>query len=164
MQAREMLTRFVEDHATLRDRLREWSAALNQAADGSYGQCQHAVTILRGVCQFLEYETMHHFREEETALYAAVRQKLPRLRDLVTELQDEHDVVRQGLEEFRRRLAHFNTSGEVSDLPSRGQELISRLRQHMEREERELHPVVVSEFGEQDWIELRQLYVDSEVA
>ena len=164
MQARGILTRFREDHAGLRDRLREWSAALNQAADGSYGQCQHAVTILSGVCRFLEHETTHHFREEETALYAAVGQKLPRLRGLVAELQDEHDVIRQGLEEFRRGLGHFNTSGEVGDLPRRGQELIVRLRRHMDREEKELHPVVLREFKEEDWVELRRLFADSEVA
>jgi len=164
MQAQEILSRFLDDHGKLRERLREWSAALNQAADGSYGQCQHAVTILRGVCQCLEHETGHHFREEETALYAAVRQRLPRLGDLVAELQDEHDVIRQGLEEFRRRLAHFNTSGEVGDLPRRGQELIGRLRQHMDREEKDLHPVVLREFREEDWLAVRQLYVNSEVA
>jgi hemerythrin-like domain-containing protein len=164
MQGREILTRFVREHATLRDRLLEWAAALNQVTDGSYGQCQHAVSILGGVCEFLEYEATHHFREEEMALYAAARQKLPRLRTLVAELQDEHDLIRQGLEEFRRRLAHFNTSGDVSDLPRRGQELIGRLRQHMDREEKDLHPVVLRELGDEDWTELGQYRVNSEVA
>jgi len=163
MEAREILTRFLQDHASLRERLRDWSAALTQAADGSYGQCQHAVTILSGVCRFLEYETTHHFRQEETALYAVASQKLPRLRDLVAELQDEHDVIRQGLEEFRRGLAYFNTSGEVGDLPRQGQELIVRLRRHMDREEKELHLVVLQEFEEEDWIALRRLFVELEV-
>jgi hemerythrin-like domain-containing protein len=164
MRAADILERFLEAHAALRDRLREWSAALNQAAGGSYGQCQHAVTVLRGVCRFLEHEMTHHLHEEETVLYATVKHKLPPLRGLVMELQDEHEVIRQSLEEFRRELAHFNTTGELGQLLHLGQELIRRLRRHIDREERELHPAILKEFREEDWGELRHLFVDSKVA
>jgi hypothetical protein len=34
----------------------------------------------------------------------------------------------------------------------------------MDREEKELHPVVLREFKEQDWVEFRRLFGDSEVA
>lgn len=164
MPTAEALKPFLAEHDSLRERLLEWTAALQQASAGSYVQSQRGVTVLRGLCDFLEHEVGHHFREEELALYVAARHRLPHLADLIYILQDEHDVIRQGLEEFRHELARFNTSGELGRLPVLGQELIARLRKHMEREERQLHAVIVREFAEQDWKELRRLFVDSQVA
>jgi hypothetical protein len=34
----------------------------------------------------------------------------------------------------------------------------------MDREEKELHPVVLREFKEEDWVELRRFFADSGVA
>lgn len=164
MQGREILFGLKRQHAELRDHLQEWAEALNFAGGGDYGQCQHAVTVLRDMCRFLETEMAHHFREEEMVLYTAVKTKLPDCRALVTDLQQEHEVIRQALEEVRRELSHFDTTGELRELLGLGRELIADLRGHLEHEERALHPVVLREFKEADWWELRRLYVDSEVA
>jgi len=164
MHGRDILEQLLQEHAGLRERLREWEAALTQASGSSYGQCQHAVGVLRELCQVFEHELRHHIREEETVLYPTVEYKLPRLRGLVGELRDEHDVFRQAFDEFRRELLHFNATGELRQLLPLGRDLVRLLRQHIEREERELHPVVLREFKEDDWQELRRLYADSEVA
>lgn len=164
MHGREILASLLKEHAGLRERLRDWEAALNQATGSSYGQCQHAVSVLRDLCRVFEEELRHHIREEEAVLYPAVEFKLPRLRGLVGELRHEHDVFRQAFDEFRRELVHFNASGEMRQLLPLGRDLVRLLRQHVDREERELHPVVLREFQEDDWRELRRLYVDSEVA
>lgn len=164
MQGREILSGLQKQHAELREHLQEWDQALNYAGGGSYEQCQQAVTVLRTMCRFLETEVALHFREEEMVLYTTVKVKLPQHRALVGELQQEHEVIRQALEEARRELSHFDTTGELRELLRLGRELIADLRSHLEREERTLHPIILREFKEADWWELRRLYVDSEVA
>lgn len=161
---KEVLDGLLGEHQALRDHLREWEAALHQATGTSYGQCQHAIHILRDLCRFLEDETRHHIRAEETVFYPVVEYRLPRLRGLVGELRHEHDVFHQAFEEFRRELVHFNATGELRQLPTLGRELVRILRQHIDREERELHPVVLEEFKEEDWRELRRHFAQSEVA
>ncbi|MBI4467624.1 MAG: hemerythrin domain-containing protein [Acidobacteria bacterium] len=164
MHGKEILDTLLREHQGLRQHLEEWEAALRQATGSSYGQCQQAVSVLRDLCQVFEHELRHHIREEETVFYPAVEYRLPRLRALLGELRHEHDVFRQAFEEFRRELLHFNATGELRRLLPLGRELVGLLRQHVDREERELHPIVLHEFGEEDWRELRRLYVDSEVA
>lgn len=164
MQGRDIVESFLSDHGLLREKLREWTAAQNQAADGPYGQCRHAVTVMRGLCRFVEHEISHHFREEEAILYTAVRQRLPQHSTLVGELQGEHDLIRKLFEEFRQQLAVFNAKGQLGELPRLSRELIAYLRYHMDREEQLLHPLITQEFKEDDWVELRRLYVHSEVA
>jgi hemerythrin-like domain-containing protein len=107
---------------------------------------------------------LRHAREEENCLYPTVECKLPRLRVLVGELRSEHEQFREAFQEFRRELIHFNASGQLRELPRLGRELVRRLRQHVEREERELHPVLVREFQAADWRELDRLMADSQAA
>jgi len=164
MQGQDFLETLTHDHAELRGKLREWEAALEQAGAPSYSQCQHALHVLREVCGVLAHECEHHFREEETVLYPMVEFRLPRLRGLVGQLRSEHRIFRSLFEDFRRELVRFNAEGAVGPAASLGRELIRLLRHHLEREESELHPVVLGEFGEADWHELRRLYVDSQVA
>lgn len=164
MSGREILDGFLHEHAELRDRLLTWQAALAHIARGNYEQSRTGVSVLIEMCRVLERVSAHHLREEETVLYPAIEHKLPRLRGLLAEFQQEHDVFRQRFEDFRQELNRFNASGELRHLPQLGQEIAQSLRQHMEREERELLPLVFNGFSEQDWRELRRLLVESEVA
>jgi hypothetical protein len=66
-------------------------------------------------------------------------------------------------EEFHRELMYFDTTGDLRKLPHLGRELVHLLRHHVEREEHELHPVVLREFKDEDWLELGRLFVDSEI-
>lgn len=164
MQGKEILGQLLYEHSQLRDRLKEWTSALENASTGNYEQCQKAVSALRNMCRFLETEMAIHFREEEMVLYVAVKNKLPHLRELVAELHQEHDVIRQALQDVRQELSHFDTTGELRNLIRLATEMIAYLRYHTDREERTLHPAVLREFKDADWWELRRLYVDSEVA
>lgn len=164
MQGQEILQHMMDDHARLRAELRESEAALEQSCGSSYAQCQHALVLLRELCRALAFECQHHFREEEAVLYAMVEFRLPRLRGLVGELRIEHDAFRQALEELRRELVRFDATGELGRMPQQGRELVRMMRRHLDREENELHPVVLREFGESDWHELSRLHVDSQVA
>jgi hemerythrin-like domain-containing protein len=164
MQGQEILRHIMDDHNRLRSELREWEAALEQSSGSSYGQCQHALAVLQELCRALAYECQHHFREEETVLYTVVEFTLPHLRGLVGELRGEHDSFRQALEQLRRELARFNATGEQGSLPVLGRDLVRLLRGHLEREERELHPVVQRDFREGDWHELSRVHFDTQVA
>ncbi|MGH9787120.1 MAG: hemerythrin domain-containing protein [Candidatus Acidiferrales bacterium] len=164
MEGRDFLETLAREHAGLREQLREWEAALEQANGSNYGQCQHALTVLREVCRVLADECQRHFRDEEIALYPMVEFRLPRLRGLVGQLRSQHRIFRSLFEDFQREVMRFNAEGQVGPVANLGRELIRLLRHHLELEERELHPAVLGEFGEADWHELRRLFVDSQVA
>ena len=164
MTDQRMLDGILQEHDRLRKHLREWDQALTQVVSGRYGECQEAILILAKLCRFFEREIQGHIREEETVLYPAVEYRLPRLRGLVGELRSEHDQFRGAFEEFRRELVHFNASGELRHLPHLGHEVVGILRHHVDREERELHPILLREFAEQDWVELERGWAGSQVA
>lgn len=164
MHGKKILDHLLKDHSALREHLREWEAALHQAEGPSYGQGRHALSVLRGLFRTFEHELPHHLREEETVLYGAVAYKLPHLRGLLSELRQEHDLFRHACAEFRREWLHSNATGELRRLLPLGREVLRLLRRHLDREERQLHPIVLREFREEDWRELCRLYVDSEVA
>jgi len=163
MEGQDFLAALAQDHAALRERLLAWEAALGQANGSSYGQCQHALGVLREICRALAHECDHHFREEEQVLYPVVDFRLPRLRELVGQLRNEHRVFRGLMDDFRIELVRFNATGQVGPAASLGRELIRLLRRHLEREEAELHPAILDAFGENDWHELQRLAVDSQV-
>ena len=150
MQCKEFLDIRVRENGVLRERSLDFEVALNQTIDSSLHRCRHAMSVLHDLCRFLEAESQQQFGEEETLLYAAVEYKLPRLRSLLAELRQEHDVFRQLLEDFRCELVHFNVSGQLRNLLGLGAELVSNLRHHVDREEYELHSVVLQEFEDED--------------
>lgn len=164
MDGHAVLDGFLDEHKKLRQRLDEWRMVLTHTCDSSYEECQRSVSTLRGVCRFLEHELTHHLQEEEAVLYPTVKRKLPQLRRLVTELEQEHEVIRQVFLEFRRDLTRFNRTGELGQLPRLGQELIAYLHYHVDREDRALNPIVLKEFKETDWSELNRLHSEPRVA
>lgn len=164
MHGREVLEAVFREHRALHGCLRSWESALRDTRGTSYGECQQAVSVLRDMCRYCEHELQHHIREEEETLYAAAEVRLPRLQALVEELRHEHDIFRQTFDDFRRELQHFNNTGTLGRLPRLGTEVIGLMRQHMQREERELHPVVLHEFQDDDWKELQRLWARSRVA
>jgi hemerythrin-like domain-containing protein len=155
--AREILAGFSRDHRTLRKRLGELEVALEQARGGGYSQVQRALSELRYLCRLLQKENQFHFRQEESLFYQAVESRLSALRGLVGGLRAELGLFRQRLEDFRTELIYFNATGQLRQLPRLGEELLGILRQHIDRQERELFPVLLREFKLQDWQELQQI-------
>ena len=154
MQCEEFLD-LVRGNSILRERVSDLEVAVTQTTDSSYYQCRLAVSVLRDLCRSLEAESQQHFWEEENLLYPVVESNLPRLRRLVDELRQEHDVFRQLLEDFRCELVYFNRSGQLRNLLRLGAELAGNLRHCVDREDRELHSVVLKEFKDVGLSELR---------
>lgn len=150
MLCKEFLDIRVRENGILRERALNFEVALNQTIDSSYQRCRHAMSVLHDLCRFLEAESQHHFWLQESVLYPAIQGKLPRLRRLLDELRHEHDIFRQALEDFRRELVHSNLSGQLRSLPRSGGELINILRCYLDRENDELHPVILKEFEDED--------------
>lgn len=148
----------------MRERLRGWEAALAAATNDRPETDEQILHTLRQMDRFFDHEMAHHFRAEEDVLYATAKQRLPRLQALVQELHQEHDLIRQALEQFHRKRLHVSSAGGLHDLPHLCRELIAYLRYHLDHEERELLSTVQREFTQDDWWELRRMYVASEVA
>lgn len=136
------VTTYLERSSLLRQRLLDLDVALHQLRGGSYRQCQDAVGLLGDLCNFFATESQQGFQEEEVRLYALAFSKQPQLRGLLKELCEEHGVLRLRVEEFRRGLVQFNTTGDLHDLPDVGRTLLHLLRRHLEREAHELIPQV----------------------
>lgn len=133
---------YLERSSLLRQRLLDLDMALHQLRGGNYRQCQAAVAILRDLSDFFATESQQGFQEEEVRLYALAVSKQPQLRGLLKELCGEHRVLRLRVEEFRRELVRFNTTGDLRDLPHAGRTLLRFFRRHLEREAHELIPQV----------------------
>lgn len=133
---------YAQRSSLLRQRLLELDVALHQLQGGSYRQCQDAVGLLGDLCNFFATESQQGFQEEEVRLYALAFSKQPQLRSLLGELCEGHGVLRVRVDEFRRGLVQFNTTGDLHDLPHVGRTLLHLFRDHLEREARELIPQV----------------------
>lgn len=138
---------YLERSRLLRQRLLDLDVALHQLRGGGYRQCQDAVGLLADLCSFFAAESQQGFQEEEVRLYALAVSKQPQLQGLLKELCEEHGVLRLRVEELRRGLARFNTTGDLDDLPRVGRMLLHLLRRHLEREATELIPQVQVNLG-----------------
>lgn len=154
MRSREFVNTLREKNSIIRGRLLDFEAALDQTTGSSYHQCRHAISDLRDLCWVLGNETRYQFWQEETALYPAVEYQLPRLRWLVGELRQEHDVFRRALEDFRYELDYFNLSGQLRNVLRLGGDLTSILRRCLDRADDELHPIVLKELTGENLSEL----------
>lgn len=129
----------------LRERLELWQQMLDQAVTGNYVECQHAISVLRELCNFLEQEASGRLRKEEESLYPLAEVRNFQLRKLVNHLRQEHEAFRASLKEFRRELVCFNTTGDLNELHGLGYQVVRILLRHMAQEESELLPALVDE-------------------
>lgn len=154
MRSKQFVNILTKKNRIIRGRLLDFEAALDQTTGSSYHQCRHAVSDLRLLCWVFRNETQLHFWQEETALYPAVEYQLPRLRWLLGELRQEHDVFRRTLEDFRCELDNFNLSGQLRNVLRLGGDLTSTLRRCLDRADDELHPIVLDELTGENLPEL----------
>jgi len=154
MRSKQLVNILTKKNSISRGRSLDFEAALDQTTGSSYHQCRHALSNLRDLCWVLGNETRDQFWQEETALYPAVEYQLPRLRWLLGELRQEHDVFRRTLEDFRCELDYFNLSGQLRNFLRLGGELTSTLRRCIDRADDELHPIVLNELTGEDLPEL----------
>lgn len=154
MRSKQFVNILTKKNRIMRGRLLDFEAALHQTTGSSYHQCRHAVSDLRDLCRVLENETRYQFWQEEAALDGAIEYRLPRLRGLLGELRQEHDVFRRSLEDFRCELDYFNLSGQVRNVLRLGGELTSTLRRCLDRADDELHPIALNELTGENLPEL----------
>lgn len=149
-------------NAILRQRLLDLDAALYRVREGGYTQCVDTLTVLRDLCRFFAYECQDAFREEETQLYPIAGSKQPQLRGLLAELRQEHDALRAVIEEFCQTLADFNATGNLHQLPRAGRKLVHLFRRHLDREERELIPVILLSLNKDECRGLDHLFAEDD--
>ncbi len=126
----------------LRSRLLTWELLLFQLANENFRSDTRLITILQFVRQLLEQDLSRSFATEELGLYTDAEEHHPKTRELVRQLRQDHDDLRERLESMRTQLseATFESSELVR---SSGMELAEALRAHMRREEEELIPAMV---------------------
>ena len=132
----------LECNNVLRSRLLTWELLLFQLANENFRSDTRLITILQFVRQLLEQDLSRSFATEELGLYSDAEEHQPDTRNLVQELRQEHDDLREGLESMHRQLseATFETSELVR---TAGMQLAEAVRTHMRREEEELIPALV---------------------
>ncbi|MCI0720199.1 MAG: hemerythrin domain-containing protein, partial [Acidobacteria bacterium] len=135
MEYSRLLPAHMRRSRILRQRLLDLDAVLCRTRDGGYSQCLDTLTALHDLCRFLIYEGQDAFEEEETHFYPILEGRQPQLRGLLADLRWEHDALREAIEEFSQALAHFNSTGNLHQLPRVGRKLASLFRRHLDREE-----------------------------
>lgn len=153
----------LQNNGLARQHLADLELALRQLQGSSYWQCLESITLLRGVLSFIEHQGQHGFYEEETQIFAMVENKQPELRGLLEELRREHGVLRAVIEEFSREFAHFNATGILHRLPRVGQKLVHLFRRHLDREERELIPVILLNLNDKERRGLDHLFAGADL-
>ena len=121
-------------HRRLEDRLVELVAA---AGDWRRRRDADALSICRDVCHFLERAAARHERDEEDSVFP----RLPRS-PLIDGLAADHRAHEKLTAELSRRLAAGAPDPDA--LVRLAAELERRYRDHIEREERDLFPLIES--------------------
>ncbi len=132
----------VLDNWALRQHLLELQTALIEIRSGSFGQVQHGMQTLRGLCRAFQDFAQWQFRREETLLYRRLEEAVPSLCNLLGELRGDLALFQRTFENFREAVLIFNASGELGRLPRLGQEVVNLLGNHLHRQEAELFPLL----------------------
>ena len=117
------------------------------AANGCDDEARQAAA---NVMRYFDTAGAFHHDDEEINLFPALAARLPndeRLRELLTRLRFEHDVMRALWKSLRAELAPI-AEGTAADLgPELTEKFSARYRRHIELEEAELLPLAQRTFG-----------------
>lgn len=142
MPTATVLERVMDDHGTLRERLREWESALAQLTSSAFSESERGLQRIWRLVPFFEKEVPRHFHDEEARLFPALEASHPHSNPALARFSAQHaDFLRQW-QAYKRELIYCDALRETRQVYELGTGLIGRLRQHMQSEEREFLPLL----------------------
>jgi len=130
---------------SLRSRVLTVTSLLDQIGEGSYGECQQAIGVLRATARRLERELRQSHSSEEKVFSDPWLRSRPDAQARLDDLSREHRRLGKALREFQKHLNNFNNTGNAQPLLAAGKELVRSLLAHVGREEEELLRLLASE-------------------
>lgn len=115
----------------------------------------------------IQGEVMRHFREEEQALFPVLGRHIDSSSGPIAMLMEEHARFRQLELEFEEALAALEAEyadGWEEKLCRAGDAIGSLLPPHIEKEETVLFPMAEQMLGQEEWGEVRSLWIQAQAA
>ncbi|HYA62670.1 MAG TPA: hemerythrin domain-containing protein [Candidatus Sulfotelmatobacter sp.] len=128
--------RWMEQHAQVRVRLRDWEMALEQlSSDGSRGLVRRAADASLGdILDYFKTVLTTHCRQEESELFPAFRRDAEVASKLAA-FRAEHERFGVDLDKFERQMVSYGLSKDPTVLLTLGARIIREMRSHLEAEE-----------------------------
>jgi iron-sulfur cluster repair protein YtfE (RIC family) len=142
MTVQEVVDRVVQDHAELRDHLRQWESGLAQLGARSFLESKRGLRQLRRLVPLLDKELPRHFRTEEEELFPNVEARHPDSAPALVHFLGEHADLARRWKDYKQELLYCDAVGETERALEQGTWLVAHLRQHMQAEQEALLPLV----------------------
>lgn len=134
----------------LHEKLDSLRALLTSLRRGSYSESVEAISGVRAELRALESEESGRFYREEMKLCAALHASNADFKNLMEELAEDREAVRQAFAECRRALRAFNTHGDSGPLREAADHLVKTLSVRLDRQAMELVPALERELREHE--------------
>lgn len=142
MDTAEVVDCVVHAHGEMQARLQEWEAALEQLTASDFSTSQRGLQRVWRLVPFFNKEVPRHFHDEETRLFPVLARRDPAHQNALARFQREHQEFRRQWREFMLELLYSDAVGETRRVYELSASMIRLLREHIQREEQELLPLL----------------------
>lgn len=140
-------------HQVLRDAITNAPVLIGGA---KHGDIQRAAVVGSYYDNVLRFLQVHHHAEDEL-VWPKLLERAPARTELVQGMVADHERIHQGLDRATAALPRWASSGDTGaagELTTAIDELGSALIPHLDREEREIVPVISDHLSEEEWGEM----------
>jgi hemerythrin-like domain-containing protein len=117
--------------------------------------------VFRAILYYLDVfpEREHHWKEE-AVLFPRIRARTHEADAILDELACEHESGEQAIRHLEQVFVRYEEHGDAEFAPFADavDSYVTRYREHMRKEEREVMPVAQRVFSEQDWADIESAF------
>jgi hemerythrin-like domain-containing protein len=152
------LAQLYEEHSSLSAVLHAMSALVREVRE--HDRCVDPKTfraILYYLDVFLERE---HHHKEEAVLFPRIRQRTHDADTVLDQLAHEHESGEEAIRELEQAFVRYEEHGstEFAAFADAVDRYVSRYREHMRKEERDVMPLAQRVLSAQDWIDIEAAF------
>jgi len=117
--------------------------------------------VFRAILYYLDVfpEREHHWKEE-AVLFPRIRERTHEADAILDELACEHESGEKAIRHLEQAFVRYEEHGDAEFAPFADavDRYVTRYREHMRKEEREVMPVAQRVFSEQDWADIEAAF------
>lgn len=152
------LAQLYEEHSSLAAVLHAMSALVREVRERGR---RIDPKVFRAILYYLDvFPEREHHRKEESILFPRIRQRTRDADAILEQLAREHESGEGAIRELEQAFVRYEEHGDTEFAPFADavDRYVTRYREHMRKEEREVMPLAYRVLSQQDWVDIEAAF------
>ena len=152
------LAQLYEEHSSLAAVLHAMSALVREVRERGR---RIDPKVFRAILYYLDvFPEREHHRKEESILFPRIRKRTRDADAILEQLAREHESGEGAIRELEQAFVRYEEHGDTEFAPFADavDRYVTRYREHMRKEEREVMPLAYRVLSQQDWVDIEAAF------